>query len=619
MDVELREVRDFLAAHHPFDSLPAQVLDRLPSQMFVRYFRRGASIVGLGAANSSLFVLRSGAVDIHRNGVELVERAEPGASFGTSSALTRRPSRYAIVAIEDCLVLVLPGEAFHELISAHPKFADFYATSGHDQLSRANAESSADRSGRLMLNTQLADMFDREPVTGPPTLTIQEAAQVMSANRVSALLITDADTLVGIVTDRDLRTEVVASGRSVTEPVSCVMTRELITVSPQTTALDAMVEMVSRGVHHLPVLAEGRLLGIITAGDLMRLETHNPIFLVRDIAAQTTVAGLAEVTARLPWLMRRLLDQNADADEIQRISTGVADATTRRLLELAEGELGAPPVGFAWVALGSQARMEHQLGADQDHLLVLDDAATEADDQYFAALAEYVTAGLEQCGYRRCPGNAMSTNPRWRQPLHIWSTNFHRWITEPDPEALLRAQIFFDARHLAGRPELSQGLRDSVLALTPHAPRFLGHLATHAVDRPVPIGFFRSFVLERAGEHQQTVDLKAGGVAPIVELARVYALAKGLPAVNTLERLAAVVDDGLSQASVERLTSAWRFISLIRLRHQLQQFADGIAPDNHVAPDSLSAQEKRHLRDAFMIVQRQQQGLAFAYQTQLMS
>ncbi len=619
MDVELREIRDFLAQHPPYNALPDKLLDELPTRLHLRYFRRGTTIVELGKANDSLFILRSGAVDIYRDGKDLVERADPGTTFGTSSVLNQQPSKYRIVAIEDSLVLVMTGELFHYLLKNRPEIADYFSTGNSTVMKRAVAQLENDASGRIILKTRVGDLVKREPITAGPEITIRQAARVMTEHRVSALLIVADAQIRGIVTDRDLRSKVVAADVSRDDPITAIMTRDPLTIPSSALAVEAMLEMLGRNVHHLPVVDHNQLLGLVSSGDLMRLETANPVFLVGDIAKQGSSVGLAEVTARLPLLVAQLVEQDASADEIHRLVTAVSDATIHRLLQLAEADLGAPPVPYEWLVLGSQGRYEHGLGSDQDHVLLLDDAATADHQDYFAALAEQVTAGMEACGYPRCTGNVMATNPRWRQTLKAWHADFHHWITEPEPEAILHAQIFFDFRSIHGGSARADALRETIGTLAPKSPRFLGHLAAQAVERQPPIGFFRGFLIERGGRPQTTFDLKSG-VHCIVELVRVLALANAVPAVNTVERLRAVAAKGAVTAESESaLLDAFELITYLRLRHQARQVSVGIRPDNDISPDDLSSLEKKHLRDAFGIIRRAQQGFAVRYQTHLMS
>jgi CBS domain-containing protein len=318
-------------------------------------------------------------------------------------------------------------------------------------------------------------------------------------------------------------------------------------------------------------------------------------------------------------LVAQLIEQDASASEIHRLVTAVSDATIHRLLQLAEAEQGAPPVPYEWLVLGSQGRYEHGLGSDQDHVLLLDDAATAEDDPYFATLAEYVTAGMEACGYPRCTGGVMATNPRWRQTAKAWHVDFQHWMGEPDSAAVLHAQIFFDFRSVHGGSARADALRDTIRKLAPKSPRFLGHLAAQAVERQPPIGFFRGFVVERGGRPQATFDLKSA-VHCVVELVRVISLANSVSAVNTVERLRAATAAGAMTADSESsLLDAFELITYLRLRHQARQVSAGIPPDNLVSPDDLSSLEKKHLRDAFGIIKRAQAGFAYRYQTHLMS
>jgi CBS domain-containing protein len=619
MDVELREIRDFLSSHPPYGELPDKLLDELTGRLHLRYFRRGTTIIEVGQANNSLFILRSGAVDIYRDGRDLVERADPGTTFGTSSVLTRLPSKYRITAIEDSLVLVMSGEVFHYLIKTVASFGDYFNPSNPNVMKRAVAQLENDASGRIILKTRVGDLVKRAPITAPPQITIRQAAKIMTEHRVSALLIVEDDKIRGIVTDRDLRSKVVAANVSREEPITAIMTADPLTIPSTALAVEAMLEMLGLNVHHLPVVDQDKLLGLVSSGDLMRLETANPVFLVGDIAKQSSAEGLATVTARLPLLVAQLVEQDASAEEIHRLVTAVSDATIHRLLQLAEAELGAPPVPYEWLVLGSQGRYEHGLGSDQDHVLLLDDAATAEHDPYFAALAEQVTVGMEACGYPRCTGQVMATNPRWRQTLKAWHSDFQHWITEPEPEAVLHAQIFFDFRSVHGGTARSDILREIIHTLAPNSPRFLGHLAAQAVERQPPIGFFRNFVVERGGRPQASLDLKSG-VHCVVELVRVLALANGVTAVNTVERLHAVTAKGVVTADSESaLLDAFELITYLRLRHQARQVTAGVRPDNNISPDDLSSLEKKHLRDAFGIIRRSQQGFAIRYQTHLMS
>lgn len=621
MDVELHELRDFLAAHEPFSGLPGTILDELPARLQVRYHRRGTRLMQVGQPNNVLYILRSGACDIVDAEGSLVERTEPGGSFGASSLLSRAPARYDITTIEDSLVLVLGPEAFHHLVEHFESVRIFYDAQSKGRLRQAvDVQRSADQHSAAWLRTTVEELGTPEPVTAPSTISIREAAQLMTERRISALLVADDGRLTGIVTDRDLRSKVVATQTDTSLPLSEVMTHDPVQVSPGTQAFEALLEMTTRGVHHLPVVDQGRAVGIVTAGDIVRLQQTDPVFLVGDIARQNDVEQLARTARRAHGLTAQLLRQDASADDITRLLTTVADALTRRLIGFALAELGPEPGPWGWITLGSQARRESSVNSDQDHAIVIGDDVVmdQAAQDWFASLADFVTQGLERCGYRLCNGDVMASNPTWRKSVHQWRVQFAQWINEPHPDAVMHCQIFFDARTVHGDPSLLAAIRAETLAVTPQSARFLGQLAAQAVERQPPVGFFRNFVLARRGEQAETFDLKGAGVHSIIEIARVHTLAHGIDQVGTLDRLHAASKRTSSQ-SLEDLADAFEFISHVRLAHQARQLEAGVDPDNLVRADELSTFDRRHLKDAFQLIRTAQEGLSYSYQTHLMS
>lgn len=620
MNVELVEIRDFLAQHHPFDELPERTLNDLPSRLLGRYYRRGTALVELGAHNEYLYILRSGAVDIIDGHGSLTDRAGVGDSFGLSSVMTGGESRYTLMAREDSLCLLMPADVFNHLMGSSAPFRQFYLEQQAGRMRSAVESVRVDEAGSAILRTRVRDIIRKAPITVGPEGSIRDAARLMTEKRISALLVTRDERLVGIVTDRDMRAKVVADGMDPTLPVEQLMTPNPLTVDPDALAFEVLVQMTERKFHHLPVVEEDKLLGMITAGDLMRLEEANPSFLVGEIERQTTVDGLVAASQKLGGVVTTAVRQDATADDVARVITATTDALTRKLIQLAEAEIGAAPVPYCWLALGSQGRLESGLQSDQDSAIIVADTTTDEQLAWFGELAERVVAGLEQCGYVRCPGDMMASNPQWRVRLRTWGGYFAQWMNAPEPEALLNAQTFFDMRPVHGDRTLFDALHKAVLSRAPQSTRFLAYLAKQAQRFEPPLGFFRDFVLEDSGEHRNTLDLKAGGVAPIVQIARIFALAKGAPQLNTNDRLrGAVTHQALSEEKARDLMDAFEFINYVRLQHQVRQLANGETPDNHVPPSMLSQFERRHLREAFAIIRSMQKALAYVHRTDITS
>lgn len=617
LDVELAEIRDFLAAHAPFDSLPAPVLESVPSRLTIGYHRRGTVVLAEGSTPEELLVVRSGAVELRDPDGDLVERGGAGTCLGGGALATGEPQLVTVHALEDTLVLAVPSALFDELGERHPDFAAFFQERAgrlREAVARQHAQHATGTDRSVMLST-VGELVSRAPVTVGGDTSVLDATRVMSEERISSVLVIDGDRLVGILTDRDLRTRVLAAGLDPAAPVSAVMTPDPTTCRRDTPVVDALLELARRNVHHLPVVDDGRPQGMVTATDLLRLQQASPVFLVGDIAKAPDVATLALLAARLQWVVTGLVRQGTSAYDAGRVVTAVGDAIERRLLALAEADLGPPPVPYAWLTLGSRARFEQALAPDQDHALLIHDAyRADHHAAYFADLAEQVTTGLESIGYPRCRGEKMASNPTWRQPLAVWRSHVHRWVTTPTADAVMQASVFFDLRHQYGDRALTDELASLQRRSAQGAPIFLAHLAAHAATQHPPLGFFRELVVDRSGDHRDTLDVKRGGINIVVEIARLHGLASGSESGTTQGRLEDAVAGGrLSSQLGADLRDSWEFLSHVRLRHQADQVRAGQPADNRIAPSTLSHFEKRHLKAAFGVIRAAQGALAQRY------
>ncbi len=618
MDAEHSEIRDFVFAHHPFDRLPKEKWAEVVKSLSLEYQRRGNTILDSHSTNTALHLIRSGAVEIRDSQGSVLAQLGEGDVFGARSLLRGGKVKNSVTTLEDTLLYQLPGEAFNSLCQRYPQFAYYFQAEGGQRLRDALSRSfSADDGNAELAAMPVTSMLQHAAVMLASTTSIANAAQTMTAQRVSSILIADNGALLGILTDRDIRSRCVAPGVSVDQPIHKIMTAAPHSIEANAYAFDALLAMVRHNVHHLPVLDHGQPVGVISATDLMRQRTASPVFLVSDIDKQTDVEGLARVSAQLPKVLVSMVDADATAHSTTRIISAIGEALTCRLLDLAQEQLGPPPIPFVWLTAGSLARHEQAAHSDQDNALLLDDAYDpDLHGAYFEQLSRLVCDGLNACGYDYCPGNVMATNAQWRQPLRVWKRYFNEWIGSPEPKALMHVSIFFDLRCLYGADLLYQQLQLHVTHKTASNHIFLAYMAANALHYQPPLGFFRNLVLVRGSEHDQTLNLKQRGVIPIVDLARVYALSGGIPDITTQDRLAAVAGKGeLSAQGAEDLRDAFEFISVTRLRHQARRIKGEQVADNFMAPNELSNFEREHLKDAFRVVQTLQAALEQRYQS----
>lgn len=465
------------------------------------------------------------------------------------------------------------------------------------------------------LSQPIRGLVRRSPVVIEPEGTIQQAAARMRDAKVSSVLLMRGSELLGIVTDRDLRNRVLAEGVEGTQPVQQIATLRPRTLAANAAAFEALLLMTEQGIHHLPVEENGQIIGVLTAGDLAQRQSTSAIYLVREIGRQSDIPGLARAAARVADLQRQLAASTTPASTTGRIVTSITDAVTRRLLQLAHADMGPAPIPYVWVAAGSQARREQTARSDQDNCMILDDAYDEpVHGEYFRALSRFVCDGLDACGYVHCPGEMMAMTDTWRQPLARWKAYFDQWIHRPEPKALMLTSVFFDLRTIGGEPTLLDALRAQTLAATRGNSLFLAHLAGNALQHRPALGWLGQLSTEGAGEYRGRIDLKHKGAVPVIDLARIFALAAGAPEVNTFDRIEAAAREGtLSASAAKDLAEALEFIGRIRLDHQARQTAMGERPDNFVAPSELSNLARRQLQDAFKVIQTLQSVLQQRY------
>ena len=468
-----------------------------------------------------------------------------------------------------------------------------------------------------LLTQAVSGVLRRTPVACAPTDAIRHVAQLMREHKVSSVLVMNGKRLEGIITDRDLRNRVLAVGLDA-ESVNAatVATADPITLSPQTPVYEVLMLMARHNIHHIPIVDGVDIHGVVTATSLTEQYSASPVFLARQIHQQESIEALRQVMAKVPHLVKTLVESDASAYSIGHIVASLTDALTRRLIELAHQALGPAPVPYVWVAAGSQARSEQTAKTDQDNCMIIDDAyVAHEHGSYFAEFSRWVCDGLDACGYIHCPGEMMAMTDRWRLPLKEWRTLFTRWIEQPEPKALMYTSVFFDLRAIAGHAELLDDLRNDVLMKAQRSGIFQSYLVGNALQHRPPLGIFGQLTTERDDKNRKVIDLKHKGLVTIVDLARVYALASGANEVNTHDRLLAVASHGaVSAERAHDLRDALEFIAHIRLQHQARQIAQSVAPDNLIAPSELSDFEREHLRHAFRVIAKLRDVLEHRYQ-----
>ncbi|WP_047866683.1 DUF294 nucleotidyltransferase-like domain-containing protein [Rubrobacter aplysinae] len=630
-----RRMLELLERAPAFDRLPEDVRRGLLGETHLRYYEPGEVVLEQGLTEHDyLYIIESGFVrltDAHTG--RLVEEYGEGEMFGNYALMKGGELPFEARAVEPTVGLLLRAGRFHELYEEHEPFASFfdkdirgYSPDGEDPFDAASASGS-----RLLFGTQLRDLVSQGPVICAPDATAREAARAISEADANSVVVLDGGRVVGILSDADLRSRVVAEALSPETPVAEVMSSQVILMDADAQVFRALMQMLRYRANHVvvsggPGEASGSgILGVISDQDISRAQGHSPAFMSDRIDGARSVAELSGLRAETDKLLMGLDGQGVKPADLISINTELNDRLMRRAIALVEESLTEEypqeKVGLSWVwlSLGSEGRGEMGLVTDQDNALLYADPADEEEaeraEQWFRRLAERTNEALASCGFALCKGDIMSRNPRWRQPLSGWKETFRTWIVSPEQQQLMQASTFFDLRGLYGDLSLAEELKASIRRSLAEEQRFLPFLAREALSNRPPLSFFRRFVVERSGEYRHTFNVKRRGLRPLVDSARILSIQLGyLESANTVSRLQNAAQ-GIPQLSktMEDALDAYRYLAELRMIHHLAAIEAGEEPTNQINPSRLTNTQQSMLKVVFSTVQEVQDAVARRY------
>ena len=588
-----------------------------------------------GPASTHLWLIEAGRVHVEAQPPDpaappqLVDVAEAGDVFGAASLLDRSTAaRFSVRVVEPLRAFRLPADAVLRAAERFPGVAEVLGERNRRLLRLARAELARAGGGLepavelQSLAAPVASLLRRAPVLCAPGESLAAAARRMTEQGVGSLVVVDAERRpLGILTDADLRARVVARERSCDGPVGGAMSRPVRTVGEDAPLLEVLDRLAGGEIGHLVVVGrEGRVVGVVSQGDLLRTQGRSPAALLHGLDSAAGVAELAQARQRVMRLLPELLHAGVEPELVTRLVTLLNDRAVGRALRWAEDAAdadlgdGLPRPPYAWLALGSEGRREQTLATDQDNALVhTADPLDERALRWLECFARHAVDALERIGFPRCRGGVMASEPPWRRSLAEWERQLVLWTEEPAGTALVHSAIFFDLRPLHGDPALAASLWERIHALARRNDIFLAHLTQDAVGTVPPLRLLGGFALERTGPWRGTLNLKEKAMAPLVDCARVLALAGGLSETNTLLRFRSAAGVTLSRELAEDAAEAFAFLYLVRLQHHLALAGRGEEPHNHLDPHALPAFQRRSLKIAFQVVQQVQAAVASRY------
>ncbi len=617
----------FLKRYPPFDEMDDSPLRFMAGHLGLAYYPAGSVIVAPEAGPvRQLYIVQRGLVQLqpaegyHVSDGDIVTLG-PGECFSVYALMEKRAVGSPYTAAEDTFCYQLPAAIFNELLSRSARFQEFslhYLRSLLQESRRLiKMHSVSNAAEQQAMSRALRDLIQRSPITCTADTPLDTALRQMQQARIgSIVVIDDAMQPVGIFTRHDVLERVTLAGQPLSAAVSTVMTPDPVTLPAEASAYQAALLIAARGIRHVPVTDNGKLIGVVTERDLFAVQRVSVRGINRTIEQARDANTLTQAGRDIQALARTLLAQGVAAEQLTQLITTLNDALARRVITFILGQHNLQDIHWCWLTFGSEGRLEQTISTDQDNGLIFaaDNEAEAADlKARLLPFAAAVNQLLDRCGFPLCKGDIMAGNPHWCMSEDAWRKQFHDWVRNTDPGALLNGVIFFDFRALAGEDALATRLQAFLHELTTQNTRFVRQLAQYALEAKPPLGLLSDFVTENDASGGEFIDLKKSGARLFVDAARVFALSCGIGHTNTAQRLThAGTAIKMPSDEIVAAVDAFFFIQQLRLRTQLGSNVHEYA--NRIYPGTLHEIDRRILKESLRQARKLQSRLSLDFQ-----
>ena len=454
------------------------------------------------------------------------------------------------------------------------------------------------QSSLLFLHEPLSKFERSITICNMKSTILQVSRQLCDQSMSAALISSENNAIIGIVTDHDLRARVLAKSIDTNLPIYTIMTSPIEAIKESAMIYEAMMKMEEKGLQHLAVEDEfGQIVNIVDTKMLALVPKYDAALLARDLSQTENLTEMMKIGSRKYKLVKGLLENSRHIKRVTGTLSSIHDSSVERLIQLAMKDLGPPPAPFAFIAMGSQGRQESTMVTDQDNGIIYGNSAD--NKQYFLDLGTRVSEGLNTLGYKYCDGKVMASNINWCKPLDKWKKDFNNWVSQPEPEMLLDLSIFFDFRLVYGDAQHVSDLRNHVTLSLQDRSDFFYLFAQHTQKYKPPSRGISGMLLGLGGSEtgEREVNLK-DALMPIVGFARLYALKNNILHTHTLDRLKGLTDHGVLQKSTyEDLSASYELIMQMRLNNQISMIEAGADPENIINTLKLGEIQQMQLRE----------------------
>ena len=468
----------------------------------------------------------------------------------------------------------------------------------------------------------IRDFYQRTVVSCSADDALVDIVGQMRERSISCVVVVADGKPYAIVTDRDLRNKVVATGKDPASlRVADVMSTPLVTIGEDDVLYETLYRMSRHNIHRLVVVDQaGVLAGIITVTDILRLQAHSPHQLVVDIEKAASIDALRELHQRIQKLIIHLAGTGIAIREMVKLIANLNDQVLIRLIHLLRTDKYPDLTDdFAFVVMGSEGRGEQTLSTDQDNGIIYDDALSTVEVARLEAFSHDLIDALISIGVPACPGGIMARNPEWRRSLSGWRQELTRWLSATTPDNVMTGSMFMDLRPLYGRTDLVDALRTHAFHYMANEQGFLVRMAQNMTNFAPPLGWFGRIKVEKSGPNRGQIVVKKAGIFAITDGVKALAIEAGRLQGSTHDRMEALVEARvLKPEQAADLRAAFDFLVLMRLQGQVAALRSNATPNNYISLEHLNAMEQGELRLAFEGVAKFQSFIQHHFKLQLL-
>jgi CBS domain-containing protein len=491
----------------------------------------------------------------------------------------------------------VPRQTVAALMQSNPAFGAFFYQDISQKLD-ALATIKGNRELNSLMMARVGQAYIHPALFIDASASLYEAGCLMRDKHTNSLLVRDGDQI-GIVTGMNMSKAVILSRQPVDTPIGSVAHYDLITVRPDDFLYTALIEMTKHKVRRVVVKDGETFVGVLDEIDLLSfLSSHSHIVAVQ-VDRATSKQELREASQEIVRTVRIMHNNGVKV----RFVAQLVSELTRQILAKLFRLLATPNIdaNTCLMVMGSEGRGEQIMKTDQDNALLLRDGAEIPELESFT---NEFTETLLDFGYPLCPGGIMVSNAAWCKSQQGYKDALRQWILLPDDFSPINLAIFQDAVPVAGDLSLLTPVRDYMFDLLSGNDAYVANFARTIDTFATPLGLFFNLVVDRSG-NQEGIDIKKGGLFPIVHGVRSLALKHRVLETGTADRIRRLREIGVLDAHMaNELIESFSFLLELRLRQQLARLTVGVGSSSIIQLGQISSLERDLLKDSLFVVKK---------------